>query len=53
VYDMPAPSCCEGKASPCCDKSCLDRLALRECESRGMSTLDTKVGRLTVADSVP
>ncbi|KAE8149773.1 E1-E2 ATPase-domain-containing protein [Aspergillus avenaceus] len=26
------PSCCRGKARPCCDTSCLDRLALRECE---------------------
>lgn len=28
------PSCCKGKASPCCDVSCLDHLALRECENR-------------------
>jgi Cu2+-exporting ATPase len=27
-----APSCCEGKPSPCCDASCLDRLALRACD---------------------
>ncbi|KAL2163940.1 hypothetical protein VTH06DRAFT_3153 [Thermothelomyces fergusii] len=25
-------SCLEGKPAPCCDQSCLDRLALRECE---------------------
>ncbi len=31
--DTPVPSCCEGKAAPCCDESCLDRLALRECEN--------------------
>lgn len=30
--DTGVPSCCEGKAAPCCDQSCLDRLALRECE---------------------
>ncbi|OPB43264.1 hypothetical protein A0O28_0111280 [Trichoderma guizhouense] len=30
-----APPCCEGKISPCCDQTCLDRLALRECESLG------------------
>lgn len=27
------PSCCEGKRSPCCDSTCIDRLALRECKS--------------------
>jgi Cu2+-exporting ATPase len=27
-----APDCCRGKFSPCCDTSCLDRLAMRECE---------------------
>ncbi|KYG49923.1 hypothetical protein M433DRAFT_149482 [Acidomyces richmondensis BFW] len=26
------PDCCRGKASPCCDTFCLDRLAMRECE---------------------
>lgn len=31
VDDIRVPSCCEGKAAPCCDQSCLDRLALREC----------------------
>ncbi|KAI9172605.1 E1-E2 ATPase-domain-containing protein [Paramyrothecium foliicola] len=36
--EEPAPSCCAGKASPCCDESCLDRLALRECESAAPST---------------
>ncbi|OGM49461.1 putative copper-transporting ATPase [Aspergillus bombycis] len=25
------PSCCRDKPSPCCDVSCLDRIALREC----------------------
>ena len=25
------PSCCRHKATPCCDSSCLDRLAFREC----------------------
>ncbi|PTB67796.1 heavy metal translocatin [Trichoderma citrinoviride] len=30
--DKPAPDCCEGKISPCCDQTCLDRLALRECQ---------------------
>ncbi|KAF4830350.1 P-type cation-transporting ATPase [Colletotrichum tropicale] len=27
------PSYCEGKTSPCCDSTCIDRLALRECTS--------------------
>ncbi|KAB8230335.1 cation-transporting P-type ATPase PCA1 [Aspergillus alliaceus] len=26
------PSCCKDKPSPCCDESCLDSIALRECE---------------------
>ncbi|KUJ11796.1 heavy metal translocatin [Mollisia scopiformis] len=26
-------ACCEGKASPCCDASCIDRIAMRECKS--------------------
>jgi Cu2+-exporting ATPase len=27
------PSCCNDKVFPCCDVSCLDRIALRECEN--------------------
>lgn len=27
-----APDCCRGKSSPCCNASCIDRLAIRECE---------------------
>lgn len=27
--DEDAPDCCRGKDSPCCDTSCLDRLAMR------------------------
>lgn len=30
--DTDAPDCCRGKIRPCCDTSCLDRLAMRECE---------------------
>ena len=30
--DTDAPDCCRGKVSPCCDTTCLDRLALRACE---------------------
>ena len=35
--DLKRPSCCEGKLSPCCDSSCIDRLALRECASESES----------------
>ncbi|OTA95545.1 hypothetical protein M434DRAFT_20138 [Hypoxylon sp. CO27-5] len=31
------PDCCEGKASPCCDESCLERLAHRSCENDKLS----------------
>ncbi|KAJ4209873.1 hypothetical protein NW767_000151 [Fusarium falciforme] len=30
--DSDAPDCCRGKISPCCDASCLDRIAMRECK---------------------
>ncbi|KAH6692573.1 copper-translocating P-type ATPase [Plectosphaerella plurivora] len=33
VVDSDTPSCCEGKIAPCCDTSCIDRLALRECQA--------------------
>ena len=35
--DLKRPSCCEGKPSPCCDSSCIDRLALRECATESKS----------------
>jgi Cu2+-exporting ATPase len=28
-----APECCSGMSAPCCDETCLDRLALRECDT--------------------
>jgi Cu2+-exporting ATPase len=28
-----APECCSGMPAPCCDETCLDRLALRECDT--------------------
>lgn len=31
VKESQDPECCAGKSSPCCDTSCLDRLAAREC----------------------
>lgn len=33
--EVDAPACCAGKSSPCCDVSCLDRLADRECKEQG------------------
>lgn len=30
--DTKPPECCRGEPFPCCDDSCLDRLALRECD---------------------
>lgn len=38
VEDPNNPSCCEGKPSPCCDVSCLDRLAARECKEEASTT---------------
>ena len=32
------PSCCEGKIFPCCDVDCLERLALRECNTNSSGT---------------
>ncbi|KAL4994238.1 E1-E2 ATPase-domain-containing protein [Aspergillus recurvatus] len=32
--DPNEPSCCKDKPSPCCDVSCVDRIALRECDKR-------------------
>ncbi|KAH6897457.1 copper-translocating P-type ATPase [Thelonectria olida] len=29
----PKPDCCAGKIAPCCSTSCIDRIALRECEA--------------------
>ncbi|KAK3332844.1 E1-E2 ATPase-domain-containing protein [Cercophora scortea] len=47
----PRPSCCEGKASPCCDQSCLDRVALRECESENESQKPDSVSHGSAASS--
>ncbi|CAG8425578.1 unnamed protein product [Penicillium salamii] len=32
-----APDCCRDKVGPCCDTSCLDRLALRECSKNAVT----------------
>ncbi|KXX78600.1 P-type cation-transporting ATPase [Madurella mycetomatis] len=41
------PNCCEGKVAPCCDQSCLDRLALRECRNYdlGLAPQSSTCGR--------
>jgi hypothetical protein len=39
--DSDAPDCCRGKANPCCDTSCLDRLALRECGMSAATSSDS------------
>ncbi|KAH7316790.1 p-type copper atpase [Stachybotrys elegans] len=36
--DTDAPDCCRGKVGPCCDTSCLDRLAMRKCERSAVAT---------------
>ncbi|KAF5647271.1 Cu2+-exporting ATPase [Fusarium sp. NRRL 52700] len=35
-----APECCRGKTSPCCNASCIDRIAIRECEMSASHKLD-------------
>lgn len=32
-------SCCDGKTGSCCDQSCLDRIALRECKSHNVESI--------------
>ncbi|KAM0215384.1 hypothetical protein ACHAQI_003174 [Fusarium lateritium] len=41
--DNNAPECCRGKVSPCCDTSCLDRLAMRECEMSAVAAPEANV----------
>ncbi|KAI1084657.1 copper-translocating P-t [Whalleya microplaca] len=36
--DPNEPDCCKGKSSPCCDASCLERLARRSCENDKLSS---------------
>ncbi|KAK4163874.1 E1-E2 ATPase-domain-containing protein [Cladorrhinum sp. PSN259] len=51
------PTCCKDKPAPCCDVSCLDRLALRACESEdedcGSIRDDTSEGSVKVRSSSP
>lgn len=46
------PACCEGKTSPCCDISCLERLAGRECEEKN-TNCNGKPPRSLVTTSIP
>ncbi|KAK0622512.1 E1-E2 ATPase-domain-containing protein [Immersiella caudata] len=41
VLNATKPECCDGTTVPCCDDSCLDRLALRACEAYA-STISLK-----------
>jgi Cd2+-exporting ATPase len=45
--DAPVPSCCEGKAAPCCDQACVDRVALRECRQNPGTAGDGLKGKLS------
>jgi Cu2+-exporting ATPase len=36
--DTDKPDCCRGKVGPCCNTSCLDRLAMRECEVNAVAS---------------
>ncbi|OQE17662.1 hypothetical protein PENSTE_c020G03985 [Penicillium steckii] len=38
--DLDGPDCCRGKQSPCCDMSCIDRLAMRECTMSATGALE-------------
>ncbi|KAF4451798.1 putative P-type ATPase [Fusarium austroafricanum] len=39
-----APNCCRGKLSPCCNTSCIDRIAMRECEMSAQKSDATGCG---------
>lgn len=38
--DPNKPICCKDKPSPCCDDTCLDRIALRECDKGQILSLN-------------
>ncbi|OBR04273.1 Copper-translocating P-type ATPase [Colletotrichum higginsianum IMI 349063] len=50
VTEDKAPSCCEGKTSPCCDSTCIDRLALRECTAK-KSFASRRSSKATASDN--
>ncbi|RDA86596.1 hypothetical protein CP532_5978 [Ophiocordyceps camponoti-leonardi (nom. inval.)] len=43
------PDCCRGKPSPCCDDSCIERLALRECDAGCAVKESSSIDVLTLA----
>ncbi|CAG7926304.1 unnamed protein product [Penicillium olsonii] len=45
-----APDCCRGKVGPCCDTSCLDRLALRECSKHAAPSSSDESRQATVCN---
>ncbi|CAG8922840.1 unnamed protein product [Penicillium salamii] len=45
-----APDCCRDKVGPCCDTSCLDRLALRECSKNAVNPSSSGVCQPTSCD---
>ncbi|KAK2056143.1 copper-translocating P-type ATPase [Colletotrichum caudatum] len=44
------PSCCEGKTFPCCDSTCIDRLALRECTNKMASSASRRSLKVSSGD---
>lgn len=48
--DPSNPSCCEGKPSPCCDESCIERIALRECDVLSGTCDPNPTSRVSVTD---
>jgi heavy metal translocating P-type ATPase len=53
LRDTKRPSCCEDKLSPCCDSSCIERIALRECAAQSKclcsKALDSLLTLCTIA----
>lgn len=45
VECLDKPSCCKDSPSPCCDVSCLDRLALRACNGEKTAARPDKASK--------
>ncbi|KAK4448904.1 copper-translocating P-type ATPase [Podospora aff. communis PSN243] len=52
VTNPTEPECCDGTTVPCCDDSCLDRLALRACESEKTPGLEVKESAVAYASTI-